>query len=134
MAVGGEFGSGRARRWKLAAILSTMKPTDSGTQKASNHSPSLPGPQKPFDTLPLSGSLLTIPPALIPALMTYGAGLVVAASSASYFCLCVILGEGSIGLGSMRAGTAELLADGLVGVECVLPTIKVFGFGGIGVG
>lgn len=100
-------------------------------------SPSLPGPQNPFDAFPLSGSLRTILPRNKLALRTYGAGRVVAAIKASYFCLWVTL------LGVVEDGVSSPLTDGveegvegpaLLGVVCCLPTTRDFGAGGAYVG
>jgi hypothetical protein len=55
------------------------------TDTRTANSPPLPGPQKPLDVFPLSGSLRTILPMNRLELRIYGAGRVWAAIMASYF-------------------------------------------------
>lgn len=96
------------------------------------YSPSLPGPQNPLDAFPLKGSLLTILPRNKLALRMYGAGRVVAAMRASYFCRWVILlGVDDDGSSPLADGV-EAGVDGpaLLGVACCLPTTSDFGAGG----
>lgn len=89
-------------------------------------SPSGPGPQKPFETFPVMGSLLTRAPTSIPALYSTGGGRDDAASMASYFCRCDSFCPG-VGVGGDEAAADPDAPNIFPGTPRVLQELRLGG-------